>query len=173
MGRGSTWRGSARVSAIGGEGTAAGERVRDAVGTYRDGSSLRIAVDERRIAGSDSPAIGVRGARRPVERKLGVTYARMPGLADEPEAPVAVDGGCAWRTQAKAVICGGLAYLGAVAAAGNVFASGGTLGAAVEAAVVAGGVGALIGGAVSMGLDRRPGGSAGRRIARGGKSRFV
>ncbi len=75
---------------------------------------------------------------------------------------------CESRTAAKAVVVGGLFYVGAVGAAGSVVASGGTLVAAVEGAAIAGGVGGLIGVVLAILLHQHDAGYVGQQLARGG-----
>ncbi|MFQ5984668.1 MAG: hypothetical protein ACE5LL_04035 [Alphaproteobacteria bacterium] len=122
------------------------EPVREAVGVFPDEASLRPAVDEPLISGFDRSNIRVVAGRRLVERKFGAMYDDAADLDDEPEAPFTAYVDRDSRTEAKAVVGGGLAYLGAVGAAGAVVVSGGTLEATVGGAAIASGVGGLIGG---------------------------
>ena len=128
--------------------------VGEAVGVFQDEPSLQAAVDELLMSGFDRSDISVVAGRRSVERRFGAMYDDVTDLEDAPEAPVTVYVGCDSRTEAKAVVVGGLVYVGAVGAVGAVVASGGTLAAAFAAAAIVGGVGGLIGGAISKRLDR-------------------
>ena len=142
--------------------------LREAVGVLQDESALRAAVDELLISGFDRSDISVVAGRRSVERKLGAMYDDVTDLEDEPDAPVTVYVGCDSRTEAKAVVVGGLVYVGAVGAIGTVVTSGGTLAAAFTAAAIAGGVGGLIGGVISKFLDRHHAEYVDQQLTRGG-----
>lgn len=128
--------------------------MREAVGVLQDEPSLQAAVDELLISGFDRSDISVVAGRRSVERKLGAMYDNVADLEDELEAPQTVYVECDSRTEAKAAVVGGLAYVGAMGAIGWVAASGGTLAATIGGAAIAGGVGGLMLWVLATDLDR-------------------
>jgi outer membrane lipoprotein SlyB len=119
--------------------------VREAVGLFHDEPSLERAVDDLLACGFDRAEISLLASHDTIERKLGHRYERSAELEDDTRVPrlayVDIDS----RTEGKASMIGGLAYIGAIAASGLVVASGGTLALAVAAAAIAGGGGGMIG----------------------------
>jgi hypothetical protein len=119
--------------------------VREAVGLFHDERSLERAVDDLLDCGFDRAEISLLASHETIERKLGHRYERSAELEDDTRVPrlayVDIDS----RTEGKASMIGGLAYIGAIAASGLVVASGGTLALAIAAAAIAGGGGGMIG----------------------------
>jgi outer membrane lipoprotein SlyB len=119
--------------------------VREAVGLFHDERSLERAIDDLLALGFDRVEISLLASHEAVERKLGHRYERSAELEDDSRVPrlayVDIDS----RTEGKASMIGGLAYIGAIAASGLVVASGGTLALAVAAAAIAGGGGGMMG----------------------------
>ena len=122
--------------------------VREAVGVFHDYDELTAAVEDLEEAGFDRSDIDLMASWEAVEKKLGHVYKTVEALEDNPEAPrtafVARDD----VTEGRAALVGGFTYLGAIAAALGIVASGGTLALAIASAVAggaaAGGIGALI-----------------------------
>jgi hypothetical protein len=133
----------------------ADDRVREAVGVFHDEKSLRSAADELMISGFDRSSLSLLASRRAVEKQLGRDYRRVAEVEDDAAVPHIAYVGTDSRVEAKGVAVGALFYVGAVAAAGSVVASGGTIGAALIAAGLAGGAGGLVGGALARFIDRR------------------
>ncbi len=142
--------------------------MREAVGVLQDEPSLQAAVDELLISGFDRSDISVVAGRRSVERKLGAMHDNAADLEDELEAPQTVYVACDSRTEAKAAVVGGLAYVGAIGAIGWVVASGGTLAATIGGAAIAGRVGGLIGGVLAKLLHQHHAEHVDQQLARGG-----
>jgi hypothetical protein len=118
---------------------------REAVGVFHDLEAFTDAVDELTSTGFDRAALSLLASQETVERKLGRAYRRVSeveGDASVPRAAYADDHSLA---EARTGAIGGLAYIGAVAAAGVVVASGGGLAAAIAGAAIAGGGGGLLG----------------------------
>ena len=122
---------------------------REAVAVFHDEKSLQSTVDELLISGFDRSALSLLAGQRAVESTLRHSYRRIADLEDDPSVPRIAYIGSDSRTEAKSVAVGGLAYVGAVASAGIVVASGGTILAALLAVTVAGGLGGLIGAALA------------------------
>ncbi len=134
----------------GGEGTMTCGPVREAIGVFQDEPSLGAAVDDLLMSGFDRSEISVL-----VGREFGAAADQPAAWAYEPEAPSTAFVGNDARTQAKAAIVAGLGYLGAMAAVYGVISSGGSVTAAAVGAGIAGILGGLVGGAISLTLDRR------------------
>lgn len=132
----------------------ANEMVRDAVGVFHNETSLQGAADELMISGFDRSYLSILAGHRTIEKELGHMYERVTEIEDDPEIPRLAYIGSDSRTEAEAGVFGGLAYVGAVAAAGAIVASGGTITAALVGASVAGGAGGLIGAALARVIDR-------------------
>jgi outer membrane lipoprotein SlyB len=142
--------------------------VRDAVGVFHDETSLQAAVDELLIAGFDRSKLSLLADQDAVEKKLGHLYEKVADLEEDPMVPSRAFVGIDSRTEAKGAIIGGFAYVGAVASAGLVVATQGTLLATLIWAAVAGGAGGLIGAALSRYMDRRHAQYIQQQIDRGG-----
>ncbi len=143
------------------------EALRDAVGVLPYEGSFQAAVDAQLISDLDRFDIGVVDGRRAAERKFGAVGDDVADLEDEPEAPRIAYLGCDSRIEAKAALADGLAYSGAIGASGEVVSSGGTLAATVAEAAIAGGVGGLVGGAISNLLGQHDAEYLDQRLARG------
>lgn len=124
--------------------------VREIVGVFRDETALETAIDDLLGCGFDRADISLLATEQAVVDKLGHAYRKVTEVEDDLTVPRvayvskedvgAADGG----------LIGGLVYVGAIAGAGAVLASGGALGAALLWAALAGGTG----GAVGLGLAR-------------------
>ena len=95
-------------------------------------------------------------------------YSNVAELEDDPETPTAVFVGRSERTQAKAAIVCGLAYVGAVGAFYEVISSGGTSATAYWAAGLAGGIGGIIGCWISKLIEQHHTEYVGQQLVRGG-----
>ena len=116
------------------DGTRGEATTREAVGNFQDERSLEAAVVELQGAGFDRYDISVVAGRRSLELKFGAMYSNVAELENDLETPTAVFVGRGERTQAKAAIVCGLAYVGAVGAVYEVISSGGTSATAYWAA---------------------------------------
>lgn len=117
----------------------------EAVAVFDDADRLQAAVDDLLNGGFDQAEISLLATDRAVEEKLGHFYERVQHLGDAPDAPRKEYVSTASRADAQGGLIGGLMYVGALAAAGAVFASGGTLGLALAGAAAAGGAGGAAG----------------------------
>lgn len=129
--------------------------IREAVAVFPDAAALEDAIDELRSSGFDRPEISLIAAQGTVDEKLDHIYERVSELEDDPSVPRTAYVSTETRGDAEGGLVGGLMYVGAVTAAGAAVASGGTLAAAAAAAAVAGGVGATIGSALSLWVERQ------------------
>jgi hypothetical protein len=121
------------------------ETVREAVGVFRDADALQAAIDDLLQSGFDRADLSLLASEQAVQEKLGHRYRKVETLADDPAiprtayvSPEAIGG-------AEGGLIGVLMYVGAMAAAGAIVASGGTLTAVIIGAALTGGTGGLLG----------------------------
>ena len=118
---------------------------REAVGVFHELRPFQDAVDELTSTGFDRAALSLLASQTTVEQKLSHAYHRVGELEGDASAPRAAYADDHSVAEARTGAIGGLAYIGAVAAAGVVVASGGGLAAAIAGAALAGGGGGLLG----------------------------
>jgi hypothetical protein len=130
--------------------------IREAVAVFHDHKTFQAAVDDLLNAGFDYRDISLLAGEQAVEQKLGRYYEKISDLEDDPDVPRVAYADRDSLVEGRAALVGGLGYIGAVAAAGAIVATGGTLAVAIAGAVIAGGSGGLIGtlGARWLGRDR-------------------
>jgi hypothetical protein len=116
-----------------------------AVGVFHDEAALRAAVEELLVSGFDRADLGVLAGHRTIERRLGHDYGKVTELEDLPLLAGRPYVGPASRTVGMGVLISALMYVGAVAAAGSIMASGGTVATMILGAAAAGGGGGLVG----------------------------
>ncbi|HEY9539778.1 MAG TPA: hypothetical protein VIS03_19450, partial [Kiloniellaceae bacterium] len=103
----------------------------EAVAVFDAAEQMQAAIDELLNSSFDQAEISLLASGRAVEQKLGHLYERVHQLEDAEDAPRKEYVSTAARGDAQGGLIGGLVYVGALAAAGAVFASGGTLGLAL------------------------------------------
>jgi hypothetical protein len=121
------------------------EKIREAVGIFSGPADLQAAIDELLSSGFHRAELSLLASEHTVRQKLGRHYEKTSLLDDAPGVPRAAYVSTEAIGDAKGGLISGLGYVGAMAAAGAVVASGGTLSAALGAAAVAGATGGLIG----------------------------
>ena len=119
--------------------------VREAVGIFNGSTALQAAIDELLASGFDRAALSLLASEQAVKEKLGHRYRKVSSLADDPVIPRAAYISPEAIGGAEGGLIGVLMYVGAMAGAGAIVASGGTLAAAIIAAALAGGSGGLLG----------------------------
>lgn len=142
--------------------------VREAVGVFSNAASLERAAEALQSEGFDRSALSLLAAEPVVEAKLGHRYEKVAELEDDPAVPRSVFIPRASLSEAEGGIIGGLAYVGAVATAGAIVASGGAIAGAMIAAALAGGAGGLIGSVLADILDRAHAERLAQHLERGG-----
>jgi hypothetical protein len=120
--------------------------VREAVGVFGDQNSYQNAIDELLLSGFSRPDLSFLASEHTVKKKLGHEYEKVKDAEDDPKIPRKAYVAKESIGDAEGSLFGGLLYIGAMAATGIVVASGGTMAAALTAAVLAGGTGGVIGG---------------------------
>lgn len=144
-----------------------GESVREVVGLFGDTSAVGHAVQDLLTHGFDRAEITVLGSEHALGR-LSLTVADAAAAADDPHMPRR-----GWmepesRMEGRGALASMLGYLGAVAAAGVTFATGGAAGAAVGAALVGAGSGAALGAGLGRLFESRLANEFERQIKAGG-----
>jgi hypothetical protein len=119
--------------------------IREAVGVFETADMLQESIDDLMSSGFDRAELSLLAAEHTVEEKLGHKYQKVAELEDSTIAPRCCYVSTESIGDAEGGLIGGLLYVGAVAAAGAIVASGGTLAGAVLGAALAGGAGGLIG----------------------------
>lgn len=127
--------------------------VREAVGMFTTADTLQEAIDDLMSSGFDRAELSLLAAEQTVEEKLGHKYKKVAELEDSTIAPRCCYVSTESIGEAEGGLIGGLLYVGAVAAAGAIVASGGTLAGAIIGAALAGGAGGLIGSVLAKLVD--------------------
>mgnify|MGYP001818396261 CR=1 FL=1 len=122
-----------------------GTTIREAVAVFDDEATLEAAIDDLLSTGFDRAEISLLAGADTVEQALGHRFRKVAEVEDDAGAPRTVYVSKEAIGDAEGALIGGLLYVGAVAAAGAVVATGGALAAAITAAALAGGTGGLIG----------------------------
>lgn len=117
----------------------------EAVAVFHDADSLSDAIDELLSSGFDRSYLSLVASEATVEEKLGHAFTKVAELEDDPQVPRIAYISTESIGDAEGGLIGGLMYIGGVAAAGAVLASGGSLAVAILGAVLAGGGGGGIG----------------------------
>jgi len=125
--------------------------LREAVGVFAEEDNYQKAIDELLSSGFDHADLSMLAAETVVQQKLKHSYMQTTDLVDTGEQEIARRHYVAHESvgNAKGVMIGGLVYVGALAAAGPVIMSGGTLAVAIGAAAAAGGAGGVLGSVLS------------------------
>ena len=140
----------------------------EAVAVFDDAERLQAAIDDLLNHGFDQAEISLLASDKVVEGKLGHLYERVQQLEDADDAPRREYVSAAARGDAQGGLIGGLMYVGALAAAGAVFASGGTLGVALAGAAAAGGAGGAAGAVLAKFIGDRHAKELQAQLDRGG-----
>lgn len=144
------------------------QTVREAIGVVHDPEAFLTAVDELLSAGFDRADLNLLAGERAIQQKLGHAYQQVQELEDDATVPRVAFVGPRSLALGRIGITAGLAYIGAVAAAGAVVASGGTLAATIAAAAIAGGSGGLLGSVGARLLGRERAEAVTEQLDRGG-----
>lgn len=130
------------------------QAVREVVGVFRDETMLETTIDDLQECGFDRAEISLLASEEAVRQKLGHAYHKVAELEDDEAVRVAYvskeDYGAA-----EGGLISGFVYVGALAGAGTLVASGGALGGALLAAALWGGAGGAFGLVLARWLDRQ------------------
>lgn len=144
------------------------DKIREAVGVFHDAASLEAAIDALESSGFDHSKLSLLAGEDAVAEKLGHKLKSVGEAEDDPEVPRAAYIPIEAVGEGEGALMGGLFYVGAIAAAGAVVATGGTVGVAIASAALAGGTGGVIGSLLARWLDRHHAQYLQDQIDRGG-----
>jgi hypothetical protein len=130
-------------------------RVREVVGVFRDETALEGTIDDLLESGFDRAEISLLASEQAVGETLGHAYRKVAELEDDDEAVRVAYVSREDYGAAEGGLISGLVYVGALAGAGAIVASGGALGGALLAAALWGGAGGAVGLALARWLDRQ------------------
>ena len=125
--------------------TSSSETRTEAVGIFHDAKTFQAAIDDLLVSGFDRSELSLLAGEKTVNEKLGHMYLKVEELEDDQTVPRAAYISTETRGDAQGGLIGGLAYIGAVAAVGAIVMTGGALATVIVGAVIAGGVGGLVG----------------------------
>ena len=131
------------------------QTAREAVGYFETADALQEAIDELLSSGFDRAELSLLASEHAIEEKLGHKYKRVEELEDDKEVPRTFFVSTEALGDAEGSLIGAPLYVAAVAAAGAIVATGGTVIAALAAATVAGGAGAFIGSAFAKAIGEQ------------------
>jgi outer membrane lipoprotein SlyB len=140
----------------------------EAVAVVDDAERMQAAIDDLLNHGFDQADISMLASEEAIEQKLGHLYTRVQDLEESEDVPRKEYVSTAARGDAQGGLIGGLMYVGALAAVGGVFASGGTLGVALASAAAAAGAGGAAGAALAKVIGDRHAKELQRQLDRGG-----
>jgi hypothetical protein len=121
------------------------ETLREAVGTFASASDLQAAIDELLDSGFHRAELSLLAGEDAVNEQLDGHYASVAAIADDSSTPRTAYVSPEAIGDAQGGVVGGLAYAGAIVAAGAVAVSGGTIAATIVAATLLGGAGGVVG----------------------------
>ncbi|NQV79018.1 MAG: hypothetical protein HQ495_00610 [Alphaproteobacteria bacterium] len=130
------------------------QTIREAVAVFDKADALEAAIEDLENAGFDRADISLLASAAAVTEKLGHLYIQAEQLEDDPAVPRVAFVSSESIHEAEGAVVGGLFFVGAVAAAGAVVSSGGTLVAVLGAAAAAGGSGVAIGSVLANAVKR-------------------
>ena len=125
------------------------ETIREAVGYFQTADQLQAAIDDLMSSGFDRAELSLLAGEQAIEEQLGHRYRRVEELMDDPQVARRFYVSTEALGDAEGALIGGPFYVAALAAAGLVLASGGTMAAAIIGAALAGGTGGVIGGVLA------------------------
>lgn len=141
---------------------------REALGVFHEPKDMQAAIDELLTSGFERSDLNLIAGEEAVREKLGHMYQRIEETEDDPDVPRVAYTGAETRGGAEGGLIGGLFYVGAVAAAGAILATGGTGAVAVAAAAAGGLGGTAIGSLLASVLDGHHAPNIEKQLDRGG-----
>jgi len=142
--------------------------VREAVAVFTNAEDLEAAVDELLSSGFARAELSLLAAADTVRKQLSHAFLSIRELEDEADVPVTAYVARESVGDAEGAVVGGLMYVGAFLGLGPVLASGGTIGAAILAAVIGGGGGTALGALIARFLGQSHADHLEEQLLRGG-----
>jgi hypothetical protein len=131
-----------------------GEKIKEAVGVFRDPEALEAAVDELEVSGFDRAAISVLATDSKATEQIERFYRTVRDIEDSGSVPRGVFVSCDSRTEGKAAVVGFPIYVGGCAGAAAVVAAGGALALAIAGALIGSAAGAGLGAIFAAAIAR-------------------
>ncbi len=144
------------------------DALREAVAVFDGAEDLQGAIDELLSDGFDRAELSLLASESAVIEKLGHKYRKSSTLADDFAAPRVAYVSTEAIGGAEGGLVGGLVYVGSLATAGAIVASGGTIAAVAAAAALGGGVGGIVGSILAKWVGARHAAYLQSQIDRGG-----
>jgi hypothetical protein len=144
------------------------EIIREAVGVFHATEDLENAIEELEENGFDRAEISLLAGEETVRQKLGHRFYDAKSVEDDPNVPRTAFVSTESIGDAEGALLGGLFYVGAIAAAGAVVASGGSLGAALLATAVGGSSTEMIGALLARFVGKHHADYLQKQLERGG-----
>ncbi|MFW5834720.1 MAG: hypothetical protein ACOCYE_11545 [Pseudomonadota bacterium] len=142
--------------------------VREAVAVFRTKEGLEAAVDDLLLEGFARRDLSLLASDEAVRKELGHDFGSTRELEDDAKVPTVAYVAREDVGDAEGAVLGGFLYVGALAGAAAVVASGGALPAAILAATLGGSAGAGVGGWLAHLVGKHHADSLERQIAEGG-----
>ena len=120
--------------------------IREAVGVFHSAEDMEAAIEDLQENGFDRAEISLLASQDSVRAKLGHLYKDVSELEDDADVPRTAFVSTESIGDAEGALIGGLMYVGALAIAGSIVASGGTFGSILAGAITGGTSGGLFGG---------------------------
>jgi hypothetical protein len=143
-------------------------RTREAVGVFADPDALEAAVNALETSGFDRASISVLGADAKVKQRIGRLYRSVAEIEDDPRAPRAAHVSSASRVEGEAAAVAVPFYIGGLAGAAAVVASGGVLAAAIAGTILGCATGAGLGAVLAHAVARHHAKRVEEQLAQGG-----
>lgn len=141
---------------------------REAIGVFHDPDSLEAAVDELEISGFDRAAISVLATDATARERIERLYRTIAQVEDGREVARSAFVSRDSRIEGEAIAVGIPFYIGGVAGAAAVVASGGALAPAFAAAIAGGAAGAGLGGLLAAAIAHRHSARIHEQVQKGG-----
>ena len=141
---------------------------REAVAVFADADALEAAVSALEVAGFDRAAISVLGSANKLRERIGRLYDTVRQIEDDARVPRAgfVSRGSRIEGAAAAVVAP--FYLGGLAGAAAIVASGGVLAAAIAGTILGGAAGGGLGALLAYSVARHRSAQIAEQLAHGG-----
>ena len=144
------------------------EKVKEAVGIFRDAATLEKAVDELEVSGFDRAAMSVLGTDPQAKEQVERFYRSVRDIEDSTRAPHSSFVSSDSLTEGEAAAFGLPIYVGGIAGAAAVAATGGALALAIAAAFVGGAAGAGLGAIFTAAIARHRAVDVQEQVDKGG-----
>lgn len=144
------------------------DRMKEAVGVFRDPKALEAAVDELEVSGFDRAAMSVLATDAKATEQVERFYRTVKDIEDSGRTPRGAFVSRDSRTEGEAAVVGLPIYVGGCAGAVAVAAAGGALALAIAAALVGGAAGAGLGVIFAAAIARHRAADVREQLDKGG-----